>query len=248
MGLDMLHSILGWAAVLISKLLAARNVPARERRPARSDGVSPLSSLAYLTRGRPTSHRWRQRFLGHESLLQPTEIAIVEQPTDHVLRDLIRARVVELVAGCEFEPIIEPVNCCHHTGADESRSLNHRGTGEAAIRMTVVQPKERHISNLAPAFPVGRAASCHSVARPLNSSVQLGEIERHMARLVHRHNAGVPCGVRCTAVEHTKLQASGILDSVSIWQLDDSPGQWEAVGHGLFCLAGRNGFATSGSR
>jgi hypothetical protein len=107
--------------------------------------------------------------------LQPTEVAIVEQPTDHALWNLARGFCIEFVAGHEVEPIIEPVNRCRHAGADERRGLNHRGTGKAAFRMTIVQPKERHISNLALAFPVGRAASCHSVARPLSSSGNLAK-------------------------------------------------------------------------
>ena len=81
-----------------------------------------------------------RRFL-HEDLLQSTEIAIVEQPTDHALWNLAPALRIELMAGREYEPIIEPVDNCCHAGADERRSLEHRGTGETAVRMTIVQQK-----------------------------------------------------------------------------------------------------------
>jgi len=36
--------------------------------------------------------------------LEPPEVAIVEQPTDHALWNLARALCVELMAGREYEP------------------------------------------------------------------------------------------------------------------------------------------------
>jgi hypothetical protein len=78
------------------------------------------------------------------------EVPLVEQSVDHALWNLACGLCVELEAGREYEPIVEPVNICRHAGADKCRSLDHRGTGEAAIRMTIFQPKERHTPNLAP--------------------------------------------------------------------------------------------------
>jgi hypothetical protein len=40
--------------------------------------------------------------------LQLAEVAIAEQPAEHVRQDLARTLLVKLVAGREFEPIIEP--------------------------------------------------------------------------------------------------------------------------------------------
>jgi hypothetical protein len=59
-----------------------------------------------------------------------------------------------------------------------------------------------------------------------------------LARLVHRHNTRVSCGVGSPAVEHTKLQASGILDGESRWQFNNPPRRWETADHGFFCFAG----------
>jgi hypothetical protein len=123
--------------------------------------------------------------------LQPPKIAIVEQSTDHVLRDLLRARVVKFVAGREYEPVIEPVNSCRHAGDDKRRSFDHRGTGEAAVRITIFQPKERHISNLAPGISGRKASSCPAVGCAfipvlLEQLRQFSEIERHLPRLVYR--------------------------------------------------------------
>jgi hypothetical protein len=42
-----------------------------------------------------------RRFLGHEGLLQSTEIAILEQPTDHALWNLARALCIEVRARGE---------------------------------------------------------------------------------------------------------------------------------------------------
>ncbi len=128
--------------------------------------------------------------------MEPPEVAIVEQPTDHALWNLARALCIELTAGRESEPIIEPVNSCCHAGTDERRSLDHRGTGEAAVRMTIVQPKERHIRNLAPDIS-GREGGKLSLRRAaIEQFRQSCEIDRHLARLVHREDAGVPRGVR----------------------------------------------------
>jgi hypothetical protein len=111
--------------------------------PVRFNARSGHASFSVSrTPSAPTLHRRRGRLLGHEGLLQPTDIEIVEQPTDHVLRDPMRAPVVEFMAGREYEPIIEPVNSCCHAGTYERRSIDHHGTGEPAVRMTIIQPKE----------------------------------------------------------------------------------------------------------
>ena len=174
--------------------------------------------------------------------MQPTDIEIVEQPTDHVLRDLMRARVVELVAGREYEPIIEPVNSCRHAGTDKRRGLNHRGTGEAAVRMTIFQPKERHIPNLAPVISGREGGKLSPRRAAIEQFRQPCEIERHLPCLVHRQKAGVSCCVRVgSTVEHTELLPSGILDGESVRDLDDPPGGWKAGGHVLSFFADRRG-------
>jgi hypothetical protein len=143
--------------------MAARssvNAPHRSaHRTRRPDG----SSLAHPTRCLPTTHRRRRRFLGHEGLLQSTEVATVEQPTDHALWNLARGLCVELEAGREYEVIIEPVNSCRHAGTDKRRSLDHRGNGEVAVRITIFQPKEGHMPNLAPGISGREASSCPAV-------------------------------------------------------------------------------------
>ena len=115
--------------------------------------------------------------------MEPPEVAIVEQPTDHALWNLARALCIELTAGRESEPIIEPVNSCCHAGTDERRGLEHRGIGEAAVRMTIVQPKERHIPNLAPSISSregGTLSLCRAVIEQFR---QLCKIDRLLPRL-----------------------------------------------------------------
>ena len=145
--------------------------------------MARLKLLGSFEAFRADLDRWRQRFLGHEGLLQPTEIAIVEQPTDHALWNLAHGLCVELEAGREYEPVVKPVNICRHAGADKRRSLDHRGTGEAAVRMTIFQPKERHIPNLAPSIS-GREGGTLSLCRAVIEQFrQLCEIDRLLPRL-----------------------------------------------------------------
>jgi hypothetical protein len=151
--------------------------------PARSDGVSPLSSLAHLTRGRPTPHPRRRRFLDEKHPLEPPNVAVVEQSADHAIWDMACALCIELMAGREKEPIIEPVNICRHAGTDKGSGLEHRGTGEAAVRMTIVQPKEPHVPNLAPGI-YGRESGTLSLCRAtIEQFRQLCEINRLLPRL-----------------------------------------------------------------
>jgi hypothetical protein len=80
-------------------------------------------------------------------------------------------------------------------------------------------------------LPVPREFGRHSSLVLLEQFRQFCEIERHLARLVDRHDAGVPCAARSPAVEHTDLLPSGVLDSESVWELNDPPRNWEACGH-----------------
>ena len=161
--------------------------PSARRAPARRTALGIVARLSIIGSSRLPARadldRWRRRFLGHEDVLQPAEIAIVEQPTNHALWNLARGFCIEFVAGHEVEPIIEPVNRCRHAGADERRGLNHRGTGKAAFRMTIVQPKERHIPNLAPSIS-GREGGTLSLCRAVIEQFrQLCEIDRLLPRL-----------------------------------------------------------------
>jgi hypothetical protein len=145
--------------------------------------VSPLSSVADLTCGRPTPHRRCRRFLDEKHPLEPPDVAIVEQPTDHALWDIARALCIEFMAGGEAEPIIEPVNSCCHAGADERRRLDHRGTGEAAVRMTIIQPKESHTPNLAPGISGLEGGKLSLRRTAVEQFRQLCEIDRLLPRL-----------------------------------------------------------------
>jgi hypothetical protein len=105
-----------------------------------------LSSFAHLARDLRAPQRWCRRLLGAKEY--PGELpqfAIVKQPAQHVRWDLKRALLIKLVARRKFKPIIEPVYRCCHEGADERRRLDNHGAGKATVRMTIVQPKERHI-------------------------------------------------------------------------------------------------------
>lgn len=50
--------------------------------------------------------------------MQPEEVAVIEQPIDHALRNLARARVIDLVAASKVESLIEPEHCSLHPGDD----------------------------------------------------------------------------------------------------------------------------------
>jgi hypothetical protein len=65
------------------------------------------------------------------------------------------------------------------------------------------------------------------------------EIDCHLSRLIHRHDAGVPRAVRSPAIEHTDLPPGGVLDGKSVRQLDDPPRRRKAGDHVL--SAGRRG-------
>jgi len=63
--------------------------------------LDPMSSLAHLTRGRPTLHRRRRRFLDEKHPLERPDLTIVEQPANHALWDIACALCIELMAGRE---------------------------------------------------------------------------------------------------------------------------------------------------
>src|SRR5713101_8208267 len=140
-------------------------------RPHRSPHmVRSLSLFAHPARGLRAPQRWCRRLLGAEE--HPGELpqlAIIKQPAQHVRWDLKRALLVKLMAGREFEPIIEPVYRCRHAGADERRGLDHHDAGKAAGRMTIVQPEERHIPRYSAGMPGregGKLSSCRAAIAP----------------------------------------------------------------------------------
>jgi len=48
--------------------------------------------------------------------MQPTKVAVIEQPIEHVLRDLVRARVIDRAAASKLESLIEAEHCSLHPG------------------------------------------------------------------------------------------------------------------------------------
>src|SRR6266446_6233854 len=110
-----------------------------------------LSSFVDPVRDLRAPRRWCRRLFGAKEY--PGELpqfTIVKQPAQHVRWDLKRALLIKLVAGRKFKPIIEPVHRCRHAGADERRRLDNHSAGKATVRMTIVQPKERHILKIRP--------------------------------------------------------------------------------------------------
>jgi len=61
------------------------------------------------------------QFPRHDGTLQPPEVAVVEQPADHLLWDLGGARLVQLLATSEVEPFVEPGYRGFHPSLDERR-------------------------------------------------------------------------------------------------------------------------------
>jgi len=95
--------------------------------------------------------------------LQPEEVAIVQEPTDHALGDLTRALPIKLMAGHEVEPLIKPEHCSLHLGNNQGRGFDHYRTGETAFAMTIFQPKQSHVPYLASGRQAGRASRCPKV-------------------------------------------------------------------------------------
>jgi len=98
--------------------------------------------------------------------LQPEEVAIVQEPTDHALGDLTRALPIKLMAGHEVEPLIKPEHCSLHLGNNQGRGFDHYRTGETALAMTIFQPEQSHVPYLASGRQAGRASRCPKVTLP----------------------------------------------------------------------------------
>ena len=81
--------------------------------------------------------------------MQASQIAVVEQPTQHVRRDLPCAFRVELVARHEGKTAIEAIERDFEPGLQEIGRVDQHHAGGAAMRAAVGQPKERHQVNLA---------------------------------------------------------------------------------------------------
>ncbi|SRR5258707_273454 len=116
--------------------------------------VCSLSLFAHPTRGLRApqrSCRWLRGANEHPGELP--HLTIIKQPAQRVRWDLKRTLLIKLMTRREFEPIIEPVHRCRHAGADERGRLDHHRAGKETARMTIVQPKERHIRNVALGMP-----------------------------------------------------------------------------------------------
>ena len=98
--------------------------------------------------------------------MQPEEVAIVQEPTDHALGDLTRALPIKLMAGHEVEPLIKPEHCSLHLGNNQGRGFDHYRTGETAFAMTIFQPEQSHVPYLASGRQAGRASRCPKVTLP----------------------------------------------------------------------------------
>jgi hypothetical protein len=119
------------------------------------------SSFAHSTRGRRTPHRRPRRFPEHDGLLQPADVAVVEEPADHSYRDLPPA--LKLVDAREVKPSIGPRHRRFHAGVNVRIGLNHYYASEPAVGVAVIQPVQGHRRNVMPATPPGRAARRHPI-------------------------------------------------------------------------------------
>ena len=84
--------------------------------------------------GRPVS--------GRNGLLQPANIAVVEQPADHVLRNLTRTFGIKLMGAREVEPPIGPGHLRFHAGVKRRGRLDHYNaskTVETAVGVAIIQ-------------------------------------------------------------------------------------------------------------
>jgi hypothetical protein len=84
------------------------------------------------------------RFLGRDGPLQPANIAVVEQPADHVRRNLTRTLGINLVGAREVEPLIGPGHLRFHAGVKVRVGLDHyyaSETVETAVGMAIIQPE-----------------------------------------------------------------------------------------------------------
>ena len=71
--------------------------------------------------------------------MQLANIAVVEQPADHVRRNLTRTLGIKLVGAREIEPSIGPRHLRFHAGVKVGVGLNHYYAGEAAVGVAIIQ-------------------------------------------------------------------------------------------------------------
>ena len=69
------------------------------------------------------------------------------------------------MADSELESLIEPGDRGLHAGLDESRCFHNGDNGKTAVRVTIVQPKQRHSLNVATRTVDRDAAVCPNVMR-----------------------------------------------------------------------------------
>jgi hypothetical protein len=76
--------------------------------------------------------------------LQSAKITIVEQPADHVRRNLTRTLGIKLVGAREVEPPIGPRHIRFHAGVKVRVRLDHYYAGETvetAVGVAIIQPE-----------------------------------------------------------------------------------------------------------
>jgi hypothetical protein len=49
----------------------------------------------------------KEPLLGKQQSLKPTQVAEIEQPIDHALRDVVRARIIDLLAASKDKPVVQ---------------------------------------------------------------------------------------------------------------------------------------------
>ena len=92
----------------------------------------------------------------HDGLLQPADVAVVEEPADHGYRDLPPA--LKLVDAREVEPPIGPRHRRFYAGVKVRVGLDYDCASEATVKVSVIQPVQGHGPDVMPATPPGRAA------------------------------------------------------------------------------------------
>jgi hypothetical protein len=89
------------------------------------------------------------RFLGRDGPLQPANIAVVEQPADHVRRNLTRTLGIKLM-GARESPRSAPDTSAVRVGLDHYYASE---PVEMAVGMAIIQPERRHGPKCSARYP-----------------------------------------------------------------------------------------------
>jgi hypothetical protein len=72
-----------------------------------SPSILPLQFSSWSVFDRIWRLFGKERLLGKEQSLKPTQVAEIEQPIDHALRDVVRARIIDLLAASKDKPVVQ---------------------------------------------------------------------------------------------------------------------------------------------